>query len=170
MKPEDAIRDLSEHARRIGIRHADQTSAWENQLAAKAEVLAAVVEAAKPALDALCSPVAIRGRVGGATEPMPWRGLCLAGGRPDGRALYLNEHAALVEVDFTYVDGTRWESKWCPVTPRHVITEFELADLLDRLAEAMNAQLKGAAPERTEKLLARAAQLQAVALLVRGIR
>lgn len=173
MKPEEAIKGLAEEARRIGHQHADQASAWERTLEAKAELLQAIIDAVKPALQAICSRVVLKKETPGgerADVVATWTGIRIAGGLGDARALYLTVGGVLMEVDYIWGGGWEWQGKWCPQTVRHTITEFDIEPMIESLTQALVAQAKGGAQKRTELLQVHAVQLQAVATLLRGIR
>lgn len=169
MTTEEAIRGLAEEARRIGKQHTAQASAWEEAVRAEADLLAAIIHAVEPALGAVCSRVEMKQRAGLLT-PAPWKGVRLAGSLMEGRLLYLNEAGALIEMNISWGKHDSWEGKWCPMTARHVVIGFKLETIIDALTRALSQQHKGGAAARTAILESRAAQLQVVTSMLRGLK
>jgi hypothetical protein len=170
MTTEEAIKGLAEEAQKIGQQHQAQASAWEQQLQAQAVLLDAVLGAIWPALPAICSRVELK-RQAGIGTPAPWKGVRVGGSLTDGRALYLNEHGALVDLNYTLKgNGNEWSAAWCPITTRHTVTEWNVADIIENLTRAMMQQQKGGWAERTAIMQSRAAQLQVVASMLRGMK
>jgi hypothetical protein len=171
MTTEEAIKGLAEEARRVGKQHAAQVSAWENEMQAKAELLAAVIHAIGPALEAISGRVEIE-QAGNGTmlSPAPFRGVRIAGGLSEACAIYLTEHGVLMKVEYIWSNGRDWRGKWAPVNARYAITEFEVEGMIDRLAAVLEQQKAGSAQKRTAQLETRAAQLRTMVLALRGMK
>jgi hypothetical protein len=194
---ERIVNDLAEQARRVGRQQEDYDAAWDGERRAQAEVLDGVVTAMKPALRAICGKIPIKGKSsarGSGTEAATFKGVLvsaeptgqgprvvpIAGDRHRGRFagtdLFLNDQGVLVELvyegSWSNVEGeeSHWEAKWCPMTSRHVITEYSVEKIIDRLTTVLLESAKGAAPMRTAMLLTRAETLRNVAGLLKAVK
>lgn len=181
------IAELQARAAEVAETAERHSAAIRAERDAEAEVLAAGIEAVRPALPALCSRIKrssyeTAGRNG--CNPVSRydyhgeRGAVLVDnydsekdetgnrGRLGGERLYLLSDGRLAVVtrdgSFSHWQGEadRWESRLAVVTPREAMNDYELDAVLAALAEALDKQARGHASENTEKALARAAALR----------
>ena len=192
------LRELGDQAKRVARERSAYDGAWEEARRARVELLAAIVDAVRPALPALGSGLALRWSshgVDAASAKAPFRAVLVGQmqkgpslpcrfalasdsrrGRYGGTALYLTDEGVFVDLEYdgawSDVPGevSKWEAKWCPMTADDVVAEYDVADVLDRLTTALVQQAHGATPMRTANLLTRAKQLQALTKMLRGMR
>lgn len=173
MNTQDAIRKISDTARQVGRMQAEREQAFVANLTAKAALLGSVIEAVKPALPALVQRAPQAGVAKEVRSFYDWRAVRVAGvGGPvvDGRQLLLNEHATLVELHFRVSGPGLWGTRWSPLTAQHVVTEYDVAEIVDNLGAALVAQAEGTSGMKTAILLSRAKQLDAVVTLLRSMQ
>jgi hypothetical protein len=136
---------LGEKAQKVAAVHAEHMQAQQDEQVALADALRAVVEVCRPALPAMSSKLRARGLPGGV------RGIMLA---DDGYQCFILEDGRLGVVR---PEGTR-----VGVDAAVVAGCFKVAVIVDALEEAMDAQLKGRAYERTVDIKGRIEKLRHV--------
>lgn len=140
------VAELRERATRVGAEHQEQAEAAAAADSARVELLERVVAAVRPALPALVSAV----------DGWSSRALAVAPG------LYLD-------------DAGHW---WCSREPgtwellgaHSVLKRWRLDDIIDKLANALEAQDNGKALKRAEQLREKAEKLRAIATMLVGMR
>jgi hypothetical protein len=190
------LKELRATAEAVGAQTAALDVAGLDASMASAELLAAVLDALRPALRAICSPVAVYSTTTGAgttTEPSGWRGLYLAGdgpqivgrhqlddgavrGRYGGERLMLRDDGQLVVLRYegpwsnVYRETSSWTATAAVVDAGAAAGRYDVPGILDALAQALAAQARGGAPARAAKLREKAERLQALVILVRSWR
>lgn len=167
---------------------------------ASAALLAATVDAYRPALRALGSTVGASSTTttnaaGGMTsvEPFPWRGVWVGGdgptliaresagplmarGRHGGTRLILDTVGQFAELSYegpwSNVPGevSSWTASVSLLAPITVVERYNVNVVLDKLAAALAAQANGTSPERAVLLREKADRIQALVKLVRSWR
>jgi hypothetical protein len=187
--------ELGPKARRAGEAAAELAAAVAAERDAEAELLTEAIEAARTGLRAICGRRRVRDATWTTQEgtvphaehedySQPARRLVGAetaledssrasGGRYEGNALWILVDGTLAEVTY-YGQWTRWQggrSEWQAkveiVTPREAMNNWELADVVEALSQALDGALKGKADVRTKAALARAAKLRAITELLK---
>jgi hypothetical protein len=172
----------NEHARAIG-----------EERDAKAQVLAAAIETAQPALSAITYKIESSQRtfwpdsVRTETEYETYQqdGLRLGGPGPlcdyptaidglyKGRALYLLEDGTLVNVRYRgnwsrwQGASSGWKAEFTPITCREAMDKWKLEECIQSISEALDKQLKSKREEATAEAKARTAKLLALTELLR---
>ena len=189
------IEQVAAQAQMVASNAEDLAGAISTERDAEAAVLAAVIEAVRPALRALSSRiVAMSYETGGRNGCNPVsrttyhdeRGLVLvddyerardeSGNRGDltGRRLYLLTDGRLAYVaregSFSQWQGEadHWESTLRIVTPRAAMNREKLDEVVGVIRAALDKQIEGQGETVAKAARARAAQLQAVAALVQS--
>lgn len=184
------IAKLSPTVAKIADEHSD---AIEKERDAEAQVLAAAIETARPALWAITYKIKSSERtfwpdsVRTETEYETYQhdGLRLAGSGPTrdyptanagtykGRALYLLEDGTLVKVvyggDWSKWQGSSsgWDTQFTPITCREAMDKWKLEECIQSISEALDKQLKSKRDEATTEAKARTAKLLALTELLK---
>lgn len=157
-----ALADLGAKAATVAANALEHDDARRARIAAGAELLNLVVEAIRPALPSLVSKV--NGTV--------LRGL-VVGESPEKRAsiLYLSPapRASLIDAPWWFeldADGDSYQWRFST----DVAADWPIDEVLDRIAEALDAQANGATAANAERTRERALHLGAIATLVRAVK
>jgi hypothetical protein len=170
--------------------HAAYEGAIDGERAARAQVLASVIEVLRPALRAICSRVdvaGVRSTAGTTRDAAGWRGVRLVGtgivqdpgdsikrGEYKGHDLFLDEAGHLAELSYAgrwssvHGEVSHWRSEVKVHTARQVVEDYDLGAILDRLVAVLEEQLQGDKAGNTRAIQARAARVTAVATMIRG--
>lgn len=186
------ITEIAKLAQAAAANHEALTSALNDEREAEAAVLTAAIDAAKPALGAVCSRIkkhvaSTDGNNGcnpvKRIEYYEHRGLELVddiyrrGDSSGNRGVYGGTRLYLLATGELAVatasgDWSRWQGEWDTldiefkaVTPREAMDTFELKECLESLSKALREQAEGKAPERAKAAKARAEKLRAMATL-----
>jgi hypothetical protein len=189
------IQNIVETAQTVATQSEDLRSAIDIERTAEAEVLTAAIEAARPALRAICSKLVARdlttgnGDVNRHREQVEYhqeRGVHLAGdskaeedqprdnsGAYEGYGLYLLVDGRLANRTWSG-SWSRWQGSTTecvsvlePVTAREAMDEWELSECLENLGKALQKQADGNASERAQAARERAEKLRAMLTLAR---
>jgi methionine synthase II (cobalamin-independent) len=166
----EAIEKIADTARQVGKAHDRQAGAWTAAIEARAKLLDGVLEAVRPAIAAIVSRVPRSGAVRTVTDYFEWKGIQVDGDAApgiDARQLVLNDQGTLVELVFAW-EGKKaeWIARWCPVTSRHAVGEYDLARVVRVLGAALVAQAGGKSAMTTAVMLTKAHRLEAIATLL----
>jgi hypothetical protein len=192
---ESKLKQLRSTAAAVGKQAAALDVAGTDASLAKGELLAAVIDAIKPALRAICSKVAIGSTItdaGTTTEPASWRGLYLAGdgpclvdrktspdgirGRWGGDRLMLRADGHLVTLRYqgpwTNVRGevSKWTAEAIPTDAVSATGRWNLDVMIGSISNAVMAQANGASPRRAAQLRESAERIRALVVLVQSWR
>jgi hypothetical protein len=189
------IKRIEELAGQVTAQHAEQQAAYGAERAAEAAVLEAALAAARPALRALVGRIVREERTvwhdnaytSTERDYHEERGVLIAGtmaeqahprdtdGRYTGEALYLLDNGQLAQVEWGG-NWTKWQGRGSTMTGELRVYESPLACVEDGwdaeeavagLAEALERQAAGRAPERAKAARERAERLAAVARLLK---
>lgn len=181
---------LADKAVSVADQHLENEAARVQRTDASAELLNAAVAAVKPALRALSSRIVtarVMSRAGRTDkDAIGVPGIFVASPgveqgpgprlRSDGwfgQDLYLMQDGAWVLLVYDGVDSTavsgvsEWSSDMVPLSAGDVVEMLPVDVVLDALSRALDKQLEGNRPRRTQEMLDRAARLRALATLVR---
>lgn len=184
------IAELSSTVAKLAEEHSD---AIDKEREAEAQVLAAAIETARPALPAITAkiktsertfwPDSVRTETEYETYQQDGRRLAGAGptrdyptandGKYKGSALYLLEDGTLVKVRY---EGTwtkwqgraeGWEAQCTPITCREAMDVWRLDECVKAISDALDKQLKSKREEATTAAKGRTAKLLALAELLK---
>lgn len=187
------INQITETATKAAANAAELESAIDAERSAEADVLTAAIEAARPALRAICSRMVSRdtdfhiadvNKARSVVEYHAERGLHLAGaangerdqprdndGGYEGEGLFLLSDGSLARRTWSGA-WSKWQgatddlrSTLAPITVREAMDEWDLDDCLKNLHEALSKAADGKAPERAAKARERADRLRALLTL-----
>lgn len=188
------LAQIAAGARDVAEAHNAYDEAWAEDREAHSELLAAIVNAVRPALAALASRISIaltRTAAGTTTEPAAFRGVYLvcdtgALGAPrmlpspgergpyGGRCLCITMAGEFVELRYsgTWSKVKGEASSWTAVVERKepiaVAIEWDVQAILTRLADLLVEQQLGRKGQATQELLERADRIRAIAKLARS--
>lgn len=192
---ERIVTELGVQARGIAQQHNAYEAALADKKAASTDMLAAVVDAIKPALRALSSKIItarVMSRSGGRTEKdgIGVPGLYLASIGPDvgpgpkthagswqGTDLFVLTDGSFVLLSYegTHAeDVSEWSAAAVPLTARDVIDMFPIDIILDRIAKAMVEQAGSprtvmvGKEKRIKEIVEQAGRIRALITLVRS--
>ncbi len=185
---------LAELASQVGEQHTVMTSAFEEERAAEAALLAQIVDAVRPALKALSNRLKASERVWWPTSVEtasektyhPERGVLIDGEGPErdfprandgaivGRDLVLLDDASFAVLTWSG-NWTRWQgrsseesSTLTRITTREVVDEWNVEEIALVLADWLEAQRDGKAVKTTAAAKARTEKLRGVSTLLGG--
>jgi hypothetical protein len=188
------IKRIEQLTNTVAEQHAEQQAAYGAERAAEAAVLEAALAAARPALRALVGRIVREERTrwhdnaytSTERDYHEERGVAIAGDGPErlhprdtdgrwaGHTLYLLEDGRLAQVAWGGT-WTKWQGRGSAQTGDLHVYESVLAcvedgwdaeEAVEGLAEALERQASGRAPERAAKARERAERLRAVAKLL----
>jgi hypothetical protein len=145
---------VAKNASRVARQNALHEQAIEDVDASFDELLREILQAALPALPALCSPV---------VEPdrSDRSGLCLV--RGDGENIWWLENGTLLLVG----DGSSRSCDTVAVCDRY--GRAGVVDAIMQVSVALDAQIRGNKQKSTEKIRRQAEKVRALAVLARGL-
>ena len=186
----DILPELRAKAMAVAGSRTAYDAAFTNDRSARAEFLAGVIEAVRPALRAICSRVLVGSTTspaGTTTDPAGFRGLFLTAegpfkktvgdnqrGRFEGKSLVLRDDGSLCELVYqgpwSEVRGeiTKWVAEVVPRSASDVGEDWDVDDVTEWIADALRAQAKSAMPSRAKAMNEQAERLWAAVRLIRG--
>jgi hypothetical protein len=178
------VKNLTAKAARVAAMRAAREKAFAAEKAAEVELLDSVVGSVEPALPALVSKI-----VGGEVGDAPWelRPVHLLSGGGYAQGVLVGERGwketpdgysgvrlfLMLDMTFLEVERTRslstcgWEGQTRGLTYGQVTDDWKIEMIVQRITEALDAQIAGSSEARTQAALARAERLRALSTLMR---
>lgn len=190
---ETSLEELGARAEQVAADYAKRQTAHEEQLAAEAALLTAVIERVRPALRALGErPIVHRrstaDRVDDVEERHALRMVCLTddrfrperlGAPQNSRGKYgkcdlgLAEDGSLYELTYSghwsawQGEADEWTAEVALVSPKQVAADYKVESLAAQISELLDKQLAGKSAQTTQAALDRAEKMRAIAALAK---
>lgn len=197
----EEVAKLGEMAVAVGEDHRELQETIRTEREEKARLLERVVEAVRPSLKAISGKILTveehspgeepmrgylagpngRGVLVGVIDAVPKTGLprlSLPSGKYSGKALYLSETGAFVELEYhgrvveeVLGSCSRWAaSTWETGDPAHVVAaRWPVHEITKRLADVLEGHLRGKGTKRIIAVEQNVEKLRALSVLLRGI-